>query len=340
MENPSKPSEASATTWRSDVFSRARFKLTALYMIVMLIVTAIFSLALYFNLTNDLRESVSGSLREEINQEHFFEGRSHDILMILLLVDGVILLVSTVSSYIFAGYTLKPIKTMMTAQERFAADAAHELRTPLAVIQTQIEVFLRGQESLSTKTKHMLVSVLDETKNLTTITEDLLLLAREDAAVKQSALDSISVSEITTEAVQDVQALAQSRGIELKIGNESSIMVQGSRNGLKRIFINIIDNAVKYTDHNGYVLVTFEETNTDMAVIRIKDDGRGISKTDLLHIFDRFYKADNARQSPGSGLGLSIVKQLVESYGGSVAIESEPDKGTTVTIRLKKANIL
>ena len=309
-------------------------------MIAMLIVTAIFSVALYFNLTNDLRESVSGSLREEINQEHFFEDRSHDVLMVLLLVDGVILLVAAASSYIFAGYTLKPIKIMMTAQERFAADAAHELRTPLAVIQTQIEVFLRGQESLSAKTKHLLSSVLDETKSLTSITEDLLVLAREDAGAKPAVLDSVSVSEVAAEAVRDVQALAQSKGIELKIENESTAMVRGSRNGLKRIFINVIDNAVKYTDHGGHVQVAIEDANPDMVTIQIKDDGLGISKTDLSHIFDRFYKADNARQSAGSGLGLSIVKQLVESYGGSVAIESEPDKGTTVTVCLKKGSII
>ena len=338
MEKSSKPFEALAIPWRSDVFSRARFKLTASYMVVMCIVTAIFSFALYFNVTSDLRDSVGSSLREEVNQDQFFDERSHNILMVLLLVDGIILIVSTVTSYLFAGYTLRPIKSIMTAQERFAADAAHELRTPLAVIQTQIEVFLRGQESLSTKTKRMLESVLDETKNLTTITEDLLVLAREDAAVKPSALDSISISDVAAEAIRDVQALAQSRGIELKIENESSITVHGNRSGLKRIFLNVIDNAVKYTNPGGHVLVTVEDTSPAMIAIQIKDNGQGISKTNLLHIFDRFYKADNARQSSGSGLGLSIVKQLVESYGGSVDIESEPNKGTTVTIRLKKTN--
>ena len=118
MANLSRPFAALATPWRSDVFRRARIRLTLSYVVVMLIVTTIFSVALYFNLTNDLRESVGGSLREEINQERFFEDRRQNILAVLLLVDGVILLVSSVASYLFAGYTLKPIKSIIVLLQR------------------------------------------------------------------------------------------------------------------------------------------------------------------------------------------------------------------------------
>jgi signal transduction histidine kinase len=279
---------------------------------------------------------VGGSLKEEVNQERFFEDRDQNILSVLLLIDGVILLISSASSYVFAGYTLKPIKSIMTRQEQFASDAAHELRTPLAVIQTQIEVLLRGKEPLSNKVKSTLSSVLDETKGLTGITTDLLLLARKDTSVKHVLATSISLGEILEEIIPYIQTSAEEKHITLTLEDRSAAQVYGNRNEIKRIFLNILDNAVKYTNPNGFIQMKIKEIPPDAVTIEIKDDGLGISDNDLPHIFDRFYKAENARHSNGSGLGLSLVKQLIESNEGRITVESKLGKGTAVNLCFKQ----
>lgn len=340
MANISNLFEALVTNWRSDIFHRARLKLTVLYMIIMCIVTAIFSVTLYFNLTSDLQESVGSSLREDINQERFFEERDQNVFNLLLLIDAVILLISSGTCYVLAGYTLKPIKSAMIAQEKFTADASHELRTPLAVMQTQIEVLLRSNETLSGKTRRVLSSILDETKGLVTITADLLTLARENRTAVQKTTETVSLSEVMAEVIEHVRVVAEEKNLEVTFQGESLMSIHGNKGEIKRIFLNLVDNAVRYTRFGGHIKIILEDKSPDMFTVSIKDDGIGISNEDLKCVFDRFYKADNARQSVGSGLGLSIVKQLVESLGGRIVLESELGKGTTITLHLKKIDLV
>jgi signal transduction histidine kinase len=338
MENAFRPFAASATDWRADVFFRARVKLTALYMAVMLAVIMLFSVTLYISITHDIKEAARPAIREGIDLDRFLEEQNSNIIDVLLLLDVPVLFLACALSYAFAGYTLKPITSIMRAQERFAADAAHEFRTPLAIIQTQIEVLLRGQEQISEKTKGTLVSVLDETKNLTDITKDLLLAARAEAGLRQQALEAVSLPEFVTEVVRDLQPVAAAKTVSVMTEKIPRISVFADKNGLRRIFINVIDNAVKYTPEGGHVAISFAGDGQRMVRVIVRDDGQGISKENLPHVFERFYKADNARQSAGGGLGLAIVKELVESYGGSVAMKSDLGSGTTVTLRLKKAD--
>ncbi len=338
MDLISKPFAALATHWRADVFNRARLKLTGLYLIVMCLVTAIFSIALYFNVTKSFRISVRNSLRSEVDQRRFFEDRDSDVLGGLLLIDGVILLLSTVSSYVFAGYTLKPIKSALKAQEQFAADAAHELRTPLTVIQTQIEVLLRSQESLSTKVQGTLSSVLDETKELTAVTSDLLTLAREAADTKPKATHSTSLIAAIEEAIRYSKNPTKEKQITIRFEPTEDVQLQGSELILKRIFLNLLDNATKYTSTGGTIKILIDNSSPSLVTITIKDTGVGIAKSDLPRIFERFYQADTARRTKGAGLGLFIVKQLVNSHGGTIRFESELNQGTTVLLQLKKVD--
>ncbi len=218
----------------------------------------------------------------------------------------------------------------------YPADAAHELRTPLAVIQAQIEVLLRGREPLSAKTKTGLVSMLEETKSLTDMTRDLLLVARQNGAVPSKSLEAILLAALVVEVVESLSLMIHERDMHVTVEERSDLVVSADREGLRRIFMNVIVNALKYTPAHGQVRIAFQEDGSRVCV-SVKDTGQGISKEHLPHVFERFYKADNARQSTGTGLGLSIVKELVESYGGSISIQSQIGRGTAVIMKFKRA---
>lgn len=322
-------------SWKPDVFTRARLKLTALYVIAIIVVTVVFSVTLYLNLTNDLKESVDGNLKENVDQESFIEDRSRGILSTLLLIDGGIIVLSGAAGYLFAGFTLRPIRSAVEAQERFTADAAHDLRTPLAVIRTQAEVLLRGKEALPEKAVRTLESILDETKDLSGITEDLLILARrDDATAPMPGTARASLDGTARDVAERIGQLARDKGVGIRLVGIPSCRVRMDDGDLKRVLSNVMDNAVRYSPEGGVVTVDATAEEPGLVTIRVADRGPGIPEKDLPHVFDRFYKADGARHSGGNGLGLSIVKQLVEAQGGSVTIANVPDGGTTVAIRL------
>ena len=136
--------------------------------------------------------------------------------------------------------------------------------------------------------------------------------------------------------LQDLRFMAETCHVDLRVEQLPQADVRADRKGLRRAFINVIDNALKYTNEGGHILISATRERPGMISIMVKDDGRGISKEALPHVFERFYKADEARHTTGSGLGLSIVKELIESYGGAVTIQSSLGRGTTFVIHLKE----
>ncbi len=338
MARISKPSAASATGSPSDLFRRARLKLTGLYVLVMLVVTLLFSVSLYANLRTDLHESIRGSLRADVDQKLFFQERDSGILEDLLLADAVVLAISAAAGYAFAGYALRPIRTVLANQEQFAADAAHELRTPLAVMRTQVEVQLRDKEPLPAKARATLQSVLDEVNGLARMTDHLLILAREHrTALPPERLEPVDVAAIAAQTAARLRPAADAKRIALEILPSPPLRVRAEEAGFTRILGNLMGNAVKFAGAGGRVSVSWSAEPGGEARVVVRDDGPGIAEKDLPHVFERFYKADRAHGGGGSGLGLAIVKRFAEQYGGSVGIKSAPGKGTDVTVRLKAA---
>jgi heavy metal sensor kinase len=218
---------------------------------------------------------------------------------------------------------------------QFTADASHDLRTPLALIRTNAELALRRPRSDS-EYRETLARILATSEETTELIEQLLLLARADANVAQLKLEPTTLSPVLQAVAQKASVLAAGKGLTFS----HSIMLStdslfANQPALERLFMTVLDNAIKYTPAGGHVTLSLRPENTE-AIIEVADTGIGITEKDLPHVFERFYRADQARsrETRGSGLGLSIAKWIAEIHHGSIDLLSRPGQGTTVTIRL------
>jgi heavy metal sensor kinase len=217
---------------------------------------------------------------------------------------------------------------------RFTADAAHELRTPLAVMRTTAEVALRNSDG--NEHRIALEQVIAEIERTTSLVENLLLIAKADSGSAELSKRSIDVIGAIDEACAQAAVLAQVKGINLtKRLPAHPIAVTADRDAVRRLFLILLDNAVKYTPTGGEVEVTVETRDGQVHGF-VTDTGIGIASTDLPHIFDRFYRVDRARSraSGGVGLGLAIARWITEAHGGGLFVESELDRGSRFRVQL------
>ncbi len=251
------------------------------------------------------------------------------ILNLLTLVGGAFL------SYYLARRTLMPIEQAMEAQSRFASDASHELRTPLAVIQTENEVALRAPDLSLKRAKELLHSNLEEVTRLRDMSDGLLHLARGDRSIE---LQPVWLDDIASEAMNRVIKTAQAKDISIEDA-VPHLQVLGDGQSLTRALVVLLDNAIKYSTEKTTVTMS-GSLHGQLGTVRVEDIGMGIATEQLPHIFDRFYRADQARskrQTSGYGLGLSIARKIVEQHQGQIHVTSTLGKGSIFTIRLPLA---
>jgi signal transduction histidine kinase len=228
---------------------------------------------------------------------------------------------------------LERINRSFAVQKQFMQDVSHELKTPLTVIRGEMEVALKRERSIN-EYRDILESSLDEIKKINRILESLLALARFDSDAVSLHKESTDVTEMIKEILNDIEILALQKNIEITIISEASDnIVNIDRERMRRVFYNIFDNAIKYSNEKGKIEVDVERIDSEV-LININDSGPGISEEDIPHIFDRFYRADKARCSEGFGLGLSIAKSIVKAHNGNIEVRSVPGSGATFTISL------
>lgn len=220
---------------------------------------------------------------------------------------------------------------------RFTADAAHELRTPLAVLQTEVEIALRTPRTAE-EYRRVLEVTWGESRRLTRLTDQLLQLARHDCGLLTRRHDEVPFDALIADIVDQLRVLAINKGVTLELGPLQEWLVTGDDIQLGQLLFNLLDNAIKFTPPGGRVHVQAEE-RAGQVVVTISDTGIGIPAEDLPFLGRRFYRADKSRneKTGGTGLGLSISKAIVEAHGGTLSIDSELQVGTTVRIRLPLA---
>lgn len=234
------------------------------------------------------------------------------------------------------NHLLDRLEAAHTAQQRFTADASHELRTPLTVLRGEIEVALR-KPRVAEEYRDVLISNKEEIERLSRLTENMLALAHVDVGDAITQRELVNVSEVCSTVTTKLQMLATEKPITLhhEDGTTEPLSVNGDRIALERIMQNLIENAVRYSPAGENVTVRVSKHEQQIR-IEVIDTGGGIAPEHLPHLFERFYRVDKARSRAhgGSGLGLSIVKALVEAHGGSVSVASEVGRGSTFTVCL------
>ena len=220
--------------------------------------------------------------------------------------------------------TLERLEKLFTSQQRFLADVSHELRTPLTVIKGNIGIIRKFGAD-----KESLEGVESEVDRLTRLVGNLLLLNQAESGVMALDLVKIDLGAILLEVMQQMSVLAGDK-VKLNLTAIDQAFINGDKDRIKQVFLNLISNAISYSHKNGVVEVKLVKLD-DEAVISVKDNGAGISPEDLPHIFERFYRGDKSRKhtsTSGFGLGLSIAKWITEKHGGKIEVESELNQGT------------
>jgi len=216
----------------------------------------------------------------------------------------------------------------------FTLHASHELKTPLTVMHSELETALRD-ETLAGSQRERLLSQLDEVQRLSKIVDGLTLLTKADAGQIRLNRESLRLDDLVRDAHADALILAEPQGLKVELGMCDPLCVNGDRHRLRQMLLNLADNAVKYNQPGGAVRMALQQRSSSAQFV-IENTGPGIPPTGLSRVFERFYRGDAAHGTAveGCGLGLSIVHWIVGAHQGTIRIESEPAKSTTVTVRL------
>ncbi|HTR82799.1 MAG TPA: ATP-binding protein [Bacteroidota bacterium] len=218
--------------------------------------------------------------------------------------------------------------------KQFSVDASHELRTPLTIMRGELELALRSKQS-NDQYRRILSSTLHEILRMSSIIENLLLLAKGDVGKSTFTFEEVSLAPIIKELHEDGEVLAEKKHIHVGLEKVENLSVLGDGVRLRQLVLNLLDNAIKYTPEHGTVSLSLIRENGSAKII-VKDNGIGIPVEDQSKIFDRFYRVDKgrSREMGGSGLGLSIAQWITETHGGKVTVQSEINRGSIFTVLL------
>lgn len=220
---------------------------------------------------------------------------------------------------------------------RFSADASHELRTPLTILQLELEGIVHD-DPLNESFERHIGSALEETHRMSRIVESLLAISRLDAGEVKLDKLHLNLSELVARTAGEMKVLAQDKSIALSISVEEGVYLEGDRTHLQQVVLNLVDNAIKYTQEGGAIHVRLYVKDW-RTIIEVSDNGAGIPSHALPHVFERFYRADKARSraSGGAGLGLSIVKAICTAHRAAIFVTSEEGKGSSFSVEFPSA---
>ena len=233
--------------------------------------------------------------------------------------------------------TIKPLKESFEKQKQFIADASHELKTPLAIIRTNTSVILSNKDASVSNNTKWLNYISNQTERMGKLIDEMLTLAKLDNINEKINFISFNFSDLINNVLLTFEAIIFENNIKLQSYIEENIHIKGDKENIKKVFIIILDNAIKYTNDNGEIYIELKQEKNKIKLI-VKNTGDGIKESDLEKIFERFYRVDDSRErkTGGYGLGLSIAKSIIESHKGKIYAKSNLKKDTSFIVELQK----
>lgn len=262
-----------------------------------------------------------------------------NLIYTFLVVALIMLIVIYFISRFFANRSIHPIKEAFDKQKQFIADASHELKTPLAVINTNVDVLLSNNEDSIKNQSKWLYYIKSEVERMSTLTNSLLYLTQINYSDKKMIFTNFNLSEAIENVILTMEAVIFENNIFLNYNIEPNLIIHGNIEQIKQVAIILLDNALKYTNSKGKVDVSLKRLHNNI-ILTVTNTGEGIPEEHINKIFDRFYRIDKsrARKSGGYGLGLSIAKAIIDEHNGRIFADSILNVRTTFTVELPFIN--
>jgi len=320
------------------MFDRARLRLTLWYLVVLAAIVLLLSVALYdilVRLQQTEAQTLVPTVRRGVAQ--LFARNQGALALQIGAIDVGVLILAALGAYVLAGRTLRPIQEAMDRQERFAAAASHELRSPLTVLQGTLEVALL-RDRTPEEYKEILSGAAAEAAGMGTLVSDLLALARTQSDREAVAREPLDLRDVAREAADGVRPLAARKNQILEVALDEPLPVCGDALKLRQALTNLLDNAITYTPEGGTIHLAARQARGH-AQLTVRDTGPGIAAEHLPHLFEPFYRVDAARSggSGHAGLGLALAAWIAQAHGGHLSVESRAGVGSTFTLMLPLA---
>lgn len=341
-----------ATVWRekysSELFFRTTVHIVALQALLVVVLIGLFWSALYYSNKEVADSTVSHVVQilennSSVSPETLAKSISNiQSDTVFLMFVGIVVL-AVICGFVISAVTLRPARETLRYQKLFISNIAHELRTPLSTIKTSTEVALLD-EKLSLPQRKTMFSIIAELDRVSEIINNLLSL-NTFTRPERMQLEDIDLGPIVETVVKRHAQFASERDVKVLVKMDAHRLVWGNASGLEQVVTNLLKNAISYTPKNagGVVTVSVQPDYHGMVVLAVEDNGIGIAQEDLFHIFEPFYRADTSRarhiRRSGSGLGLTIVNEIVRVHHGRIRLQSTLRKGTTVFVYLHAGNM-
>lgn len=233
---------------------------------------------------------------------------------------------------------LDRIQKLVTEIKEMSDNIAHDLKGPITRLRGIAEVSLTAGSSLA-EYENMAAGTIEECDRLMDMINTMLIISRTEAGVGHLTNEEIDISRLTRDACELFLPMAEDKGVRLECETESLPSIRGETRMIQRMVANLLDNAIKYTPSNGTIVVSTHSIDDRSVQISVKDTGIGISREDLPHIFERFYRCDPSRSQSGTGLGLSFARAIARAHGGDISVTSDPPNGSLFSVILPKADV-
>ncbi len=270
---------------------------------------------------------------QETNKESALINSLVFVLVLTIIVGSVL---SVIGANIIADRSLIPIKTTMDNQKQFIADASHELRTPIAVIKTNLELVLSNEEEKVKEQKTWLNYATKEASRMDKIVGDLLFLSRADLNQIPFNFENIDIIYLIKDAIEMTKGLPKANDITMLLTSKyENVYINADKNKITQLIMILLDNSIKYSKGDNKRIIVNVDIKKNDVVIKVTDNGVGISEEDIDKVFTRFYRVDKSRNNTkGSGLGLSIAQWIVKNHNGQISIESTLGEETNIIITM------